>query len=359
MVCLRGGKMFNLKNVVVNPDQKVIDVVKVIDQGGIQIALVVGDNKKLLGTVTDGDVRRGLLKGVSLDSPVKDIMNTNPIIARKDQDKADVLQVMKDNVLRHVPVVDNQGQLCDLELYGNLVTRNEDVWVVLMAGGLGSRLGSLTEDCPKPLLKVGDKPVLETILTNIARYGFSKFYLSINYKGDMIKDYFGDGSRWGVEIKYIEETERLGTAGALSLLPEPLPSKLIVMNGDLLTKVNFDHLLQFHNDSKGKATMCVREYDFTVPFGVVQLDEHEIVDIDEKPMQKFFVNAGIYVLESSALKNVTANKHLDMTTLFESLIEKKQKTLAFPIHEYWLDIGRVSDLEKASDEFKENFVDQQ
>lgn len=349
--------MFKLDDVVVSPEQKIIEVVKVIDHVGIQIALVLDENKKLLGTVTDGDVRRGLLKGVPLDGPVKDIMNRNPIVARKDQDKSEVLQVMKENVLRHVPIVDAEGVLFDMELYGNLVARNDDAWVVLMAGGLGTRLGSLTEDCPKPLLKVGDKPVLETILVNIARYGFTNFYLSINYKGEMIKDYFGDGSKWGVQIKYLEETQSLGTAGPLSLLPDPLPKQVIVMNGDLLTKVNFDHLLQFHNDSKGMATMCVREYDFTVPFGVVQLDEHNIVNIDEKPMQKFFVNAGIYVLESSILNGMESNQRLDMTTLFEKLIAEKQKTLAFPIHEYWLDIGRVSDLKKASDEFKENFVD--
>jgi len=227
----------------------------------------------------------------------------------------------------------------------------------LMAGGLGSRLGELTKDTPKPLLKVGTKPILEVILENFISHGFHRFYISVNYKAEMIRDYFGDGSRWGVEIRYLHEHKRLGTAGALSLLPDNPTLPVLVMNGDLLTKVNFRQLIDFHNETNSKATMCVREFELQVPYGVVQIANHRLRAIEEKPVQRFFVNGGIYVLSPDMLQFIPEDSFYDMPTLFDEIIARGEETSVFPIREYWIDIGRADDFERANDEvYKEGFL---
>jgi NDP-sugar pyrophosphorylase family protein len=224
-----------------------------------------------------------------------------------------------------------------------------------MAGGLGSRLGELTASRPKPLLPVGEKPLLETILTEIARHGFESFYISVNYKADMILRHFGDGSKWGVQIKYLHEENRMGTAGALSLLSSKPKDPLLVVNGDVLTSVNFDRLLNFHHEHSATATMCIRQYDFQVPYGVVSVNNHTITRIDEKPLQHFFINAGIYMLNPEAIDLIPKNTAFDMPQVFDRVIEEKKTAIAFPIREYWLDIGHRSDFERANEEFFGNF----
>jgi NDP-sugar pyrophosphorylase family protein len=229
-------------------------------------------------------------------------------------------------------------------------------WVVLMAGGLGTRLAPLTDNCPKPLLKVGNKPILETIIENFISHGFKRFYLSVNYKAEMIEEYFGDGSRWGAEIRYLREDKKMGTAGALGLIPEPLTQPFLVMNGDLLTKVNFSQLLNFHQEQNAHATMCVREYDFQVPYGVVSVDKHRIKSIEEKPVHRFFVNAGIYVLDPEAVSLIPADMPYDMTSLFEQMTANEREVIAFPVREYWLDIGHRDDFERAAGDFARIFA---
>ena len=244
------------------------------------------------------------------------------------------------------------GRVIGVELLEELIRpRERDNWVVLMAGGLGTRLSPLTNDRPKPMLNVGNKPLLETIIENFVEQGFHRFFISVNYMAGMIKDHFADGGRWGAQIHYLEEDRKLGTAGALSLLPEPPTAPVLVMNCDLLTKVNFRHLLDFHLEHRAQGTMCVREYDFQVPYGVVRLDRQRIAGIDEKPVQRFFVNAGIYVLEPEALHHVPADTFFDMPSLFERLIAEGQEAAAFPIREYWLDIGQLADYDRANGEF--------
>ena len=252
----------------------------------------------------------------------------------------------------HLPIVDGERRVQDLIL-DNLLAHEERVenWVVLMAGGLGSRLNPMTKTTPKPLLKVGEKPLLETIVEKFTHQGFRRFFISVNYKGEMVKRHFGDGSRWNADIRYLEEDERLGTAGALGLLPNAPTLPVIVMNGDVLTNVNFRSLLEFHEEQDARATMAVREYDFQVPFGVVDLEGARVLNIEEKPVHRFFVNAGIYVIESEVLESVPPNVHLDMPDLFRRLLGDGMKTAAFPIREYWLDIGHLDDLEQANREF--------
>jgi NDP-sugar pyrophosphorylase family protein len=225
-----------------------------------------------------------------------------------------------------------------------------------MAGGFGKRLKPLTDSTPKPLLKVGNKPILENILEQFIATGFHKFYISTHYKAEMVREYFGDGSNWNVSIEYIHEETPLGTAGGLGLLPNNLTKlPILVMNGDLLTKVNFEQLLNFHLQEGGAATMCVREYDFQVPYGVIKADGRRIISIQEKPIQSFFVNAGIYVLNPSILDAVDGKNYLDMTQLLEDKIENDEQVNLFPIHEYWLDIGGSKQFDRAQKDLRELF----
>lgn len=342
--------------ILVSPRTPILEVIKIIDEGDLQIALVVDKNRRLLGTVTDGDVRRGILKGICLDKPVKLIMNDHPTVARINEGRDQILGTMKLKQLRHIPVVDENGCVVAMEILEELIKPSrQSNWVVIMAGGLGTRLRPLTDDCPKPLLRVGSRPILETIINNFNEYGFYKFYVSVNYKAEMIMDHFGDGSRWDVEIKYLRETKRLGTAGALSLLPEKPQEPLLIMNGDLLTKVNFHQLLNFHLDNNAEATMCVREYDFQVPYGVVKIKRNRLKGIDEKPIQRFFVNAGIYVLNPGVLDLLPGNTYFDMPVLFERLVNRKSEIAVFPVREYWSDIGQAVDYERANGEYLDNF----
>lgn len=344
------------KDARVGPEVSIREAIRILDKSAIQIVLVVGDGNRLFGTVTDGDVRRGILKGLSLDEPVRGIMNATPTVARLDEAREAILAMMRRTRLHHIPVVDADRCVVGLETLDEMIqSRSRGNRVVLMAGGLGSRLRPLTDDRPKPMLAIGNKPLLETILENFIEYGFDRFYISVNYMADVVRSHFGDGKRWGVEICYLEEDQKLGTAGALSLLPEKPVEPLIVMNGDLLTKVNLSQLLDFHASHQVQATMCVREYDFKVPYGVVEFDGHRIKRIDEKPVHRFFVNAGIYVLQPAALDQIPANTYFDMPTLFEKLIAQGHSTAAFPIREYWLDIGHVADYERANGEFKQVF----
>jgi dTDP-glucose pyrophosphorylase/CBS domain-containing protein len=348
--------MKDWKKVLVSPDTSIRETIRVIDQGSLKIALVVDEANRLVGTVSDGDIRRSILKGCDLENEVLQVMNTSPTVAGTSDGREKILSIMRQKLMYQIPVVDGAGVLIGLEVIDTiLATPRFDNWIVLMAGGLGSRLKSLTVDIPKPLLKVGDKPILETILGNFIEHGFSRFFISVNYKSELIEAHFGDGSRWGVQIDYLREDKKLGTAGSLSLLPEKPSAPILVMNGDVLTKVNFQQLLDFHLEHRASATMCVREYDYQVPYGVVKLDQHRILSIEEKPIQLFFVNAGIYVLGPEVLDLIPQDDYFDMPSLFEKLVAQKRETAVFPIREYWLDVGRMDDFERAQGEYAKVF----
>jgi dTDP-glucose pyrophosphorylase len=347
----------NLDNYKVGLDTTILDALKVINDGVGNIALVVDGGHKLVGTVTDGDVRRGLLSGINAQSPVSMIMKIDPVIAKPGDDRQLILSIMEQNALRHIPIVDAAGRLLRLEVLGELegFALRENM-VLLMAGGLGSRLKPLTNECPKPMLKIGGKPILETIILNFIEFGFKKFIISLNYKAKMIREYFSDGHKWGVSIQYIEEDERLGTAGSLRLLPEIQDSHpVLIMNGDVLTKVNLGHFLDFHTSHNSKATMGVREYNFQVPYGVLKLNKHRIIKIEEKPVHNFFVNAGVYVLDQDILACLPPEERIEMPDLFGHFIKTGHSTAAFPICEYWLDIGQPENLKQAHGDFKDIF----
>lgn len=351
--------MKDWKEILILPDESIQRVIEIIDASAKQIALVVDRNSRLLGTVTDGDIRRGMLKGLTLNEPVDKIMNPNPTVATIQDDRETILALMKRKTLRQIPIVNNNYQVVSVDILEDLIMiEKRDNFVVIMAGGLGSRLSPLTNECPKPLLKVGTKPILETILKSFIDQGFWQFYIAVNYRAEMVKEYFGDGSRWGVEIRYIHENKRMGTAGALSLINQCTELPILVMNGDLLTKVDFKHLLDFHFDQRALGTMCVREYEFQIPYGVVNVDKYRLKGIEEKPTQRFFVSAGIYVLEPKVMELIPEDRFFDMPALFEKMIEQKWETVVFPIREYWLDIGRIEDYEKANGEYQVYFEGQ-
>lgn len=340
-------------NCLIAPDVTILDTVRRLDEVSGRTLLVVDQRRKLLGTVTDGDIRRGLLGGHRLEDGVSQVMNPTPKIANNEDSRENILTMMHTLKVRQIPLVDAEGIVVGVETIEELERgpATRDNWVVLMAGGLGTRLHPLTQSTPKPLLRVGNKPVLEIILESYIKHGFHRFYLAVNYKRKMVMEHFGDGSRWGCEIRYIEENQRMGTAGALGLIPDPPDTPLMVMNGDLLTSVNFESLLEYHQENGAEATIGVREYEFEVPYGVVNMDDHQVRGIDEKPVNKFFVNAGIYVLEPSVLALLPQGTYHDMTTLLTDLIAAERKVVAFPIREYWLDIGQPDDFVKANADF--------
>ena len=348
-----------LKEILISKDKTIIETVENIDKGSIGIALVVDCNNKLLGTVTDGDIRRGILRGLGMQEKASSIMNTEPLTITAQQERSMVQKLMKQKGVDSIPILDPNGVVIGIETRDEYIGAKSTLTnkVVLMAGGLGSRLHPLTQLTPKPLLEVGVKPLLANIIENFKRFGFKDFYISINYRGDMIRDYFNDGSDLGVNINYIEEEDKLGTAGSLSLLPSNVTSEpLIVMNGDILTSVNFQQLLAFHTFHSAKATMCVREFNVQVPYGVVETEGHNLVSIKEKPSYPFFVNAGIYVINPELLSLIPHNSYFDMPSLFNKLMRRdKEAVSAFPLREYWVDIGHKDDLIRARSEFSTVF----
>lgn len=348
--------MHSIQDIVVRPNISVKQALRTIDKSSKQILLVVDEHGKLIGTLNDGDVRRGLLGGVSLDDEIEKVYFRNPTVASIHDTKESIIRLAVAKKIHQIPLVDTDGKLVGLDILDELISQKKKPnKVILMVGGLGTRLRPLTEDTPKPMLKVGNKPILQTIVEKFAEYGFVNIVMCVNYKSHVIQDYFGDGSSFGVNIEYVLEEKRMGTAGALSLLEEIPNEPFFVMNGDLLTNVNFEHLYDYHFANNAIATMCVREYDFQVPYGVVNIQEGKIVSIKEKPVQKFFVSAGIYMLNPEAIQYIEKDTFFDMPTLFEKLIGVGKNTLSFPIREYWLDIGRMEEYERANSEYGDIF----
>ena len=343
------------KKVAIESTVTLREAMQVLGDGCIQIVLVVEGGRHLEGTVTDGDIRRGLLKGKGLETAVSEVMNPNPTTGLIEEGRTSWQRTMHRHTLRHLPLLDAEGCMVGLVQYELPEEPSRANPVVLMVGGLGTRLRPLTNKTPKPLIKVGSKPVLETIIESFAEQGFTNIFLCIRYMGEHIRNYFDNGSQWGVDITYLEEAEPLGTAGALKLLPAHPNEPLIVMNGDLLTKVDFVRLLGFHKKQGFCATMAMREYSHQIPYGVLDLDEgYKLKSLVEKPVQRHYVNAGIYILDPDTLKRVPQGP-FDMPSLFERLIDEQQSVGCFPLRDYWIDIGRLEDLDKAHDDFLELF----
>ena len=333
----------------------IAEVIANLDEVAIKIVLVVDAARELVGTISDGDVRRGLLAGLTLQSSISQIIHRNPLVVKSGLDQQSVIKIMERSKVLQIPVVDDMHKLIGLHLWEDLTesSKIQNV-IVVMAGGEGKRLRPYTLECPKPLIKVADKPILQHIVEKIKSEGFENIVLSINYLGQMIQDYFEDGSKFGVSIKYINEASPLGTAGSLSLLIPAPRDPIIVINGDLITNVSIQGILRYHNQNSACATMAVRQHEWQNPFGVVQLDKLRIIGFEEKPIYSNYVNAGLYVLSPSAIEQIEKDGvYCDMPDLFLKLKSSSQKVIAYPLHEKWIDVGCHEDLLSAEEGSKD------
>lgn len=322
--------------------------VEVLNETSLKIVLVVDANRVLVGTISDGDIRRGLLKGLELMSTIDSIVHKDALVVPPEVSREVVLRLMTANKIQQIPIVDEKKHVIGLHLWDQINSPSARAnLMVIMAGGKGTRLHPQTENCPKPLLPVAGKPILEHIITRAKVEGFSHFILAIHHLGHMIEEYFGDGDEFGVKIDYIREETPLGTAGALRLL-DPLPdTPFVVTNGDVLTDIHYGELLDFHIKQSVTATMAVSVYEWQNPFGVVQTQGIEIIGYEEKPLTRSYINAGVYVFEPTAVRLLVESIPTDIPALFSSIRQQQLRTVAYPIHERWMDVGRPSDLRNA------------
>lgn len=348
--------MKTYESVMIWPDTPLLEAIAKIDAAATKMALVVDANGKLLGTLSDGDIRRGLLSGLELTAPVERCMFRNPTTARLNESSEEILLRMRKLSLYQMPVLDNDGCVVDLKLINDyMVLPARDNWVVIMAGGPGVRLKELTRDIPKPMLPVGDKPLLETTVSRFIEQGFRHIWLAVNYHAGKIERHFGDGSLFGAQVRYLREGKRLGTAGALSLLSQVPECPVLVTNADLLVNIDYGDMIDAHLKSDALATMAVREYEYQIPYGVVQISRGNILGLDEKPVHRVMVNAGVYVLSPEVISKVPEETFFDMPELFEALIAEGRPIRCHTVYGYWRDIGCYQDLCKANSDFSEVF----
>lgn len=337
-----------IEQFVISDGQTIRQAMQCINENWREIALVKNSDERIIGVITDGDIRRGLLRGLALESPATAVMNTDFVAVSQEMDRAAVLDMMKARVIRQVPVLDRAGRLVAIhflnDLLGISVRPNA---AVIMAGGKGTRLHPLTENCPKPMIQVAGRPILERVVLHLVGCGIRKIYLSINYLGEQIEDYFGDGEKFGCSIEYLREDRPLGTGGALSLLP-PQKYPLIVMNGDQITQADIGKMLRFHKEERVAATLGVRHYQVEIPFGVVMRDGNRLAGLQEKPVTHYLINTGIYVLNPDVLSAVPRDEEFPITALFDTLGARNSPVGVHYIDEEWIDVGRHGDLRKAN-----------
>jgi len=336
------------REALITTDASVQQVIANLEKTAFQIVMVVSADGKLLGTITDGDIRRGMLRGLGLDSPIDTIVHREVLVVPPTIERVSVRHIMQANRIHQLPIIDECRRVVGLHLWEELdspVAR--DNLMLIMAGGLGTRLRPHTEECPKPMLPVAGRPMLEHIIERAVKAGFSRFVIAVRYLGHMIEEYFGSGERWGIEIDYVRENSPLGTAGAISLLNTKPALPFLVSNGDVLSDINYGELLDYHIHQQAEATMAVRLYEMQNPFGVVQIKGIDIVGFEEKPIIQSRINGGVYVLSPSAVSALSSNEPCDMPELFDRLRAAGKRTIVYPVHEPWLDVGRPCDLERA------------
>jgi dTDP-glucose pyrophosphorylase/CBS domain-containing protein len=348
-----------LQSLFISPDSSIRSAMKCVDRGACGIALVVDKERHLLGTITDGDVRRAVLAGTDLESPISVIIANKistqypkPVTASPETDRKELIALMHEYVLRQIPIMDNDGKVVDLVMLDDLIpTQDLPLQAVIMAGGLGTRLRPLTEDLPKPMLPVGGKPLMELAIEQLRQVGIRRVNITTHYKPEKISDHFGDGSSFGVALNYVNEDKPLGTGGALGLIDAPT-QPMLVINGDILTKVNFRAMLAYHQEHRAFMTVAVKQYDIEVPYGVIECEGARVCSLKEKPQMHFLVNAGVYLLEPKVYAYIPNGEHFNMTDLIQRLLDAGQIVASFPVIEYWLDIGQLADYEQAQNDVK-------
>jgi len=346
----------DISKYLVGKDSIIRDVMAQADIGRRGIVLVVDEDRCLVSTVTDGDLRRAVLANIDLDSPVSVLLEkkprVKPITAPHDSDPATMMNILLENKILHLPLVDDGYRVVSIVRLDEFVDPPPlPLQAVIMAGGRGTRLQPLTDNLPKPMLPVGDQPLMEITVKQLKDAGIRQVDVAVHHMPEKITEHFGDGKAYGVDINYVTEDQPLGTAGALGLMDHP-GDTMLVINGDILTQVDYRAMLQFHNENQAELTVAILQYDLQVPYGVIETEGSLVRGLSEKPTFPFFVNGGIYLLEPSAHASIPKEKRSDMTDLIHRLVADGRKVAAFPVREYWLDIGQTSDYQKAQEDFK-------
>ena len=348
----RARAKHRLERVIISPAASISEAIAKLDKAGTGALMLCTEQLKLFGLVTDGDIRRAYLRGISMDTACEKIASSNPLTMNSSVSSRDALRLMNEHDIDHLPVVDEDGYVLEFKLRRDIVKEEQiDLSAVIMAGGYGKRLLPLTEQVPKPMLPVGDKPLLELTIEQLRRSGIRDMNLTTHYLPENIVEHFGDGDAFGVKLNYIKEDHPLGTAGGLKLLKKPA-SSFLVINGDILTGVSFQEMLLYHRKNGAEITVGVRKYEVKVPFGVVDCDDVRVTHLREKPSLTFFINAGIYILEPSAWNTIPEGQRFDMTDLIQKLLDEERTVVSFPIIEYWLDVGRHEDYQQAQDDIR-------
>lgn len=350
-----GWMMVEIERLLVGPDCSIRQAMACLDANAKGIVIVVDQRRRLLGTVTDGDIRRAILAGTNLDSTVTDLLRGQqarggPIVSHTGASDAELLRIMNEHSVRHLPIVTEGRVVLDVAMLSEMVKQYElPLTAVVMAGGYGTRLRPLTDNLPKPMLPVGERPLLERTIEQLRHAGIRRLHLTTHYKAEVIEEYFGDGGNHGVEIRYVKEKEPLGTAGALSLIKD-CDEPFLVINGDILTGIDFRALLEFHQDQKADMSVVVREYEHQVPYGVIQTspDGLAITGVTEKPVMKYFINAGIYLINPDLCQLIPSSEPCDMPTLIGRAAAAGHRIVSFPVREYWLDVGKMEDYQRAA-----------
>ncbi len=340
-----------MKNLILSETATFKEAIQLLDSNGNGFLAIINEKSQLVGILTDGDIRRAILNN---KTELCEIMNSNPMTMKYGENRRNIIHRLKELHKKHMPIVDENMILKDVVALQENEFNLKPNWVVIMAGGLGTRLGELTKDTPKPMLKVGAKPMIEHIIDMFVSHGLTKFMLSVNYKAEIIKEYFGDGNKFGIQVKYLEEKKRLGTGGALSLIDIELNEPFFVTNGDVLSSLDYEELLSYHKKQNSIATMCIRKDSYQIPYGVIEVDEaNNIKAMKEKPVKEFFINTGIYVLNPQVLNYVPKDEFFDLPSLFDVLKSKSENIKSFEITDYWIDMGKPSDYEKVQKDLSE------
>ncbi|MBS4235640.1 nucleotidyltransferase family protein [Campylobacter vulpis] len=343
----------NIESLKLSVNSSIEKALEIIGKERVRLGVVVGKKGEFLGIISDSNIRKALINGKTLKSNIKEIYTKNPITIAENTSKQRLLELSAKTDIYDFPVLNKKGEVVSIRSISSLLsTKKLPFYVILMAGGLGSRLKELTKETPKPMLKVGKKPILENIVQRLHAQGFEKFIFCVNYKRQIIEDYFKKGAEFDVSISYVKERKKLGTAGALSLIKHKMEQSFVVMNADILTELDFNELLKAHQKSGALMSVCVREFHQQVPYGVIKQKNGFITHIEEKPMQSFLVSAGIYVCEPQILELLAKNTYLDMPELIEKVMQKGRVN-TFLIEDYWIDIGRLEEFKRANDEIKE------
>ena len=353
---IEGAAARRLESVIISPDASITEAIEQLERAGTGALVLCAEGRRLLGLLTDGDLRRAILRGVSLTEPCEAIAIMSPVTTRSPVSKSDALGIMIEHEIDHLPVLDSKGALTDFVLRTEITANGQPALsAVIMAGGAGKRLLPLTEHVPKPMLPVGDRPLLERTIKQLRRSGITDVSMTTHYLQDSIVKHFGDGKEYGVRISYANEDQPLGTAGGLRLIERPA-GPFVVINGDILTGVSFEKMLGFHRVHQAEITVGVRRYSIDVPFGVVECEDVRITQLREKPSMTLFINAGIYLLEPTACDSIPDGEHFDMTDLIKRLLDQGRTVVSFPIIEYWLDIGRPEDYSQAQTDLRDGPV---